>query len=201
MWWTQRCVNQPIDSYCYLMPLDHPLIRILLELQQAWVTGWLMLCGLNCSSGAIDTESQIFTQSPVDTRRVTSSMTAPGDTSGEQILCSSFINIIWETWVQYSSICWHRYFFPKWLLVLSKCSELHRYTLQSSKCSHWMDVSVGRDLSMSKIFARALITNCHFFISNVSYKATNKTGRWVSEMSAGYQTHYSTSYMKSYTTA
>ena len=42
-----------------------------------------------------------------------------------------------------------------------------------------MDVSVGRDLSMSKIFARALITNCHFFYikCQLQYKATNKTGR------------------------
>lgn len=54
-------------------------VRILLELQQAWATGWLMLWALNCSSGAMETASQIFTQSPVDTRRVPSSMATPGE--------------------------------------------------------------------------------------------------------------------------
>lgn len=49
-------------------------IKILLELQHAWATGLLLLWGLNCSSGAMVTASQSFTQSPVDTRRVTSSM-------------------------------------------------------------------------------------------------------------------------------
>lgn len=53
--------------------------RILLELQQAWATGWLVLCGLNCSTGAMETASQIFTQSPVDTSRVTSSMVTAGE--------------------------------------------------------------------------------------------------------------------------
>lgn len=60
--------------------MTHPPTRILLELQQACATGWLMLCGLNWSSGAMETASQIFTVSPVDTRRVTSSMTTPGGT-------------------------------------------------------------------------------------------------------------------------
>lgn len=166
MWWTQRCVNQPIDSYCYLMPLDHPLIRILLELQQAWVTGWLMLCGLNCSSGAIDTESQIFTQSPVDTRRVTSSMTAPGDTSGEQILCSSFINIIWGTWVQYSSICCHCYNFERDFGPV----KIHRFVLYSSKCSGgWMGVLGSGVTTWNRDNLPALETYLQFVISGFTW--------------------------------
>lgn len=39
-----------------------------------------MLCGLNCSIGAMENASHIFTLSPVETRRVSSSMTKPGET-------------------------------------------------------------------------------------------------------------------------
>lgn len=55
------------------------VIRILLELQQTCATGWLMLCGLNCSSGAMVTASHIFTLSPVETRRTISSMMKAGE--------------------------------------------------------------------------------------------------------------------------
>lgn len=82
--WTQnapqiRINNNRNSLLCLREAIIHPqaLIRILLELQQACATGSLMLCGLNCSSGAMETASQIFTVSPVDTKRVTSSMTTP----------------------------------------------------------------------------------------------------------------------------
>lgn len=39
-----------------------------------------MLWGLNCSSGAMETASHNFRLSPVETRRVISSMTKPGGT-------------------------------------------------------------------------------------------------------------------------
>lgn len=57
-------------SGCRLQP------RIPFAIQQACATGWLPLCGLNCSSSVMESASQIFTVSPVDIRRVTSSMAA-----------------------------------------------------------------------------------------------------------------------------
>uniref|UniRef100_A0A4W5JWG8 Zgc:193812 n=1 Tax=Hucho hucho TaxID=62062 RepID=A0A4W5JWG8_9TELE len=54
--------------------------RILLLLQHTWATGCVALCGLNCSKTVMEAESQILTQSPDDTRRVTSSIATAAET-------------------------------------------------------------------------------------------------------------------------
>ena len=80
--WPRAKGKQKVIHYTYRDMPRGLVRRILLLLQHTWATGCVALCGLNCSKTVMEAESQILTQSPDDTRCVTSSIATAAETQG-----------------------------------------------------------------------------------------------------------------------
>lgn len=80
--WPRAKGKEKVSHYTYRDMPRGLVRRILLLLQHTWATGCVALCGLNCSKTVMEAESQILTQSPDDTRCVTSSIATAAETQG-----------------------------------------------------------------------------------------------------------------------